>query len=302
MAAVRRALDRAEYLAFLAGVEVVRQLPETSLPWIARALGALYRRLAPDRAAIARRNIRQALGDRLDTAAQARLACASIDQFFLTGLEFVRLPAYAERLDAIMADDGIEPLREALARGHGVLLLVAHYGLWDLGGAWLARHYGLPVHAVARKMDNPHLDRYVMAVRECLGIRSIAQRTAMREMLRLLRSNQIVCVLADQHSSRSAVLAPFFGRPAATVPSVARLALETGAAILPGCVVRQGPMRHRGRFYPPVEVEPTGRRDDDVLALTAAVNAAYERMILDQPDHWMWMHRRWKAAESPEGG
>lgn len=293
---LRSVLDCVVYGLYRATAWVVGLLPERSLPPLAATLAGLFALCQPGRIRTARANIRLALGDRFDDAAQAQLARDSVRQFILSALELVRLRNYADRIDEIIRIEGLEHLDAALARGRGVIFLTAHFGLWDLGGAWLARH-GYHPYAVARVMDNPYLDRDVAALRDRFGIATIPQRTAMKDMLRVLRAGGILGLLADQHASHSCVVVPFFGQPAATVTSVARLVQQTGAAVVVGGVVRVAPMRHVGHIYPIVEMVRTDNRELDVLENTAAINRAYERMILDHPDHWLWIHRRWKALD-----
>lgn len=284
------------YAAFIAVQAVVRLLPAAALPALAGAMARAFGWLFPSRLRIARDNIRLALGDSLSEPEVERLARDSVAQLFQTAMELVRLFDHVRPSELIERVDGIEHLQTARDEGRGILLLVGHFGIWDLGGSVLQR-MDLRVHAVARVMDNPWLDRYFTRLREHLGVVPIPRENAMRAMLKRLAQRKAVAILADQHASKPAVTVPFFGQPAATVPTVARLAMQTGAAVIPGAIVRIAPMRHRIVIHPRVPMVRTGDRERDILANTAAVNEAYERMIRDRPDHWMWIHRRWKALD-----
>ena len=122
-----------------------------------------------------------------------------------------------------------------------------------------------------------------------------ADSTEARRMLRRLRGNEIICIIADEYKRHGGVTVPFFGHPVPTAPGPALLALRTGAALLPLFVVRQPDDTHRVIIDPPLEHAPTGDRDADVRALTALFTGRIEHYIRSYPDQWWWLNRRWKG-------
>jgi KDO2-lipid IV(A) lauroyltransferase len=192
--------------------------------------------------------------------------------------------------------DGLELMREARARGKGVLLLTGHFGPWELLVAASALHYE-PIHVVARPLDNPRLDDLITALRERGGNRVIRKREAVQAILQALRRGETVGILIDQHiSEREGVVVPFFGRPASTASAPALLALRSGAAVLPAGIVREpGRGRYRITVGPEVAVRRSGDLRADLVENTARFNRAIEAMIRERPDHWFWVHRRWKT-------
>jgi Kdo2-lipid IVA lauroyltransferase/acyltransferase len=192
--------------------------------------------------------------------------------------------------------DGMETIREARTRGKGVLLLTGHFGPWELLVIAAALRYE-PIHIVARPLDNPRLDDLLTALRERGGNRVIRKREAVQAILQVLRRGETVGILIDQHiSEREGVVVPFFGRPASTASAPALLALRSGAAVLPAGIRREpGRGRYRITLGPEVPVRRSGDMRADLVENTARFNRAIEAMIREQPDHWFWVHRRWKT-------
>lgn len=203
-----------------------------------------------------------------------------------------------EELEARVRIEGWEPLAQALAAGRGVLVATAHFGSWELFGEVMARR-GIPLNAVVRPLEGA-LNARIVESRQRAGIRLILQRGALKGMLAALRRGETVAQLIDQAlPSKSAVWAPFFGRPASTTPALTVAALRTGAPVFVVLAARQD---HGLRMFVegPIPVEHTGDRDHDVRAHVAALSAVLERYIRRYPEQWMWLHRRWKGRP-PDG-
>ena len=196
-----------------------------------------------------------------------------------------------------MRMEGTANLEAARARGKGVLLLTGHFGPWELLPLAASLFYE-PIHVVARPLDNPRLDDLLTALRERGGNQVIRKREAVHAILQALRRGQTVGILIDQHiSEREGVVVPFFGRPASTASAPALIAIRSGAAVIPVGISREeGRGRYRVRIFPEVEVRRSGELKADLVENTARFNLAIERMIRERPDHWFWVHRRWKTT------
>ncbi len=195
----------------------------------------------------------------------------------------------------IVEYEGLDRLRAALARGKGVFLFSAHYGNWEIA-AVMQGFVGLPLAIVTRPLDNPLIEEFFRSCREVSGNRVIGKRSAVRHVLRALSEGLSVAIVIDQNvRSGARVFVPFFGRPAATTPTLALLALKTGAPVLP---VFSEPLpggRYRVVYGPEVEIERTGDRDRDVLELTRLCTSIIEAQVRANPSCWLWMHERWKS-------
>jgi KDO2-lipid IV(A) lauroyltransferase len=176
-----------------------------------------------------------------------------------------------------------------------VLFLTAHLGNWELSSAAHALH-GNPMFVMARPLDNPLLDRLIRRRRALHGNRVIAKQDGARDVIRALRANEAVGVLADQNAAgEDGVFVDFFGVKASATRGVAQLALRTGAAIIPGFALwNESAGRYVLKFYAPVEPVQGPDREQNVLETTQRCQAAIEQAIREHPEQWLWMHRRWK--------
>ncbi|HMA18998.1 MAG TPA: lysophospholipid acyltransferase family protein, partial [Thermoanaerobaculia bacterium] len=199
----------------------------------------------------------------------------------------------------------------ARARGRGVFLLSAHFGSWEVG-ALVAGLLGEPISPVARPLDNPLLEEDLDSLRRRFGNRPISKRDAAKELLRAMSRNETVAILIDQNVlAREAVFVPFFDRPAATTPSLARIQLKTGATVVPVFTWPRREGGYRLEFERPILPEEFGGadvpRDERVERATARYMKVTEDAIRKDPAAWLWIHNRWKTKppssrreESPE--
>lgn len=205
-----------------------------------------------------------------------------------------------DNIESIVSYVGLENYLNAAASGRGVILLTGHIGAWELS-VFAHSIYGHPMSFLARRVDNPLVERLAESYRTRFGNRSIDKKNSVREVLKTLKSGGVVGILADLNSSREeGVFCDFFGLPACTTAGVATLALRTGAVVLPGYIVwDDGAKIHRLHFDPPVETTVTGNREEDVQVNTARYTKAIESIVRRHPDQWLWIHRRWRTR--PEG-
>lgn len=205
-----------------------------------------------------------------------------------------------ENIEAVVAYEGLENYLNAVAQGRGVILLTGHIGAWELS-VFAHSIYGYPMSFLARRVDNPLVERLAETNRGRFGNRSIDKKGGLREVLKTLKTGGVVGILADLNSAREeGVFVDFFGQLACTTAGVATLALRTGAIVLPGYILwDEAKQIHRLCFEPPVETIQTGNPKDDIVANTARYAKVLEAVIRRHPDQWLWIHRRWKTR--PEG-
>ncbi|MGH7906389.1 MAG: lysophospholipid acyltransferase family protein [Candidatus Binataceae bacterium] len=187
----------------------------------------------------------------------------------------------------------------ALARGRGILLLTAHFGNFELL-ALAHSIYGNRIAFVHRPMRNPLVDSAMMRVRNRAGNHGIERRGAGRAIVNLLRQNWLVGVLLDLDVRRG-VFVDFFSLAASTSGGLARMSMLTGAPVVPVFIVREGDSsRHRIIHLDPIEACGKTDHGDAIRENTQRYTAAIEFMIRRYPDHWNWIHRRWKTRPPGE--
>jgi Kdo2-lipid IVA lauroyltransferase/acyltransferase len=182
----------------------------------------------------------------------------------------------------------------------GILVLTGHFGNWELFAHSIGL-YGNPIHLVHRPFRNPRFDAFINAERQRSGTTLISKRRAAYQIIQVLKHRGIVAIPFDQNATgRWGVFADFFGVPASTHPGLARLHELSGAPVYPVFLVRrEHSPRHEIVIRPRVETVRSDDRDRDTVENTRRFNSAFEAMVRAHPDHWIWMHRRWRTR--PEG-
>ncbi len=215
--------------------------------------------------------------------------------------EFARFPKYSkENIRQIVVIDGKENFLEGHRRGKGVLFLTGHIGAWELS-SFAHALYGFPLHYMARPLDNKRIDALVNGYRCLPGNCPIFKNESARVMLKILKEAGTVGILADQNTMPDeAVFVDFFGKKASTTTGIARVALHTDAAVVPGYAIWDDTIgKCRLRFESPVELIRTGNTERDVFENTQKFTKVIEEIIRKYPEQWVWVHGRWNTR--PEG-
>jgi Kdo2-lipid IVA lauroyltransferase/acyltransferase len=216
--------------------------------------------------------------------------------------EFARMPSYTkENIESVVILDGHENFLAGHSRGKGVLYLTGHIGAWELS-SFAHALYGFPLHYMARPLDNKPLDAMVNEYRGLSGNKPIFKNESARVMLRILKEAGTVGILADQNTMPGeGVFVDFFGTPACTTTGIARVALHTDAAVVPGYAYWDENLRkYRLRFEPPVELVRTGDAERDIAENTQRFAKVIEEIVRKYPEQWVWIHARWKARPNGE--
>jgi len=212
-------------------------------------------------------------------------------------VEFCRMPRYtAQNTRDWIRTEGLEHYAVALARGKGVLVLTGHLGAWELSSFYHSLA-GFPMGMVIRRLDNRFLDEYVNRIRCLHGNQVLHKDDFARGLLTAMRGNQAVGILMDTNMTPpQGVFVKFFGIDACTAPGLARVALKTGAAVLPGFLLWEAAeQKYVLHFGPELQFAETEDHEQDVLAATQQCNDVLEDWIRRYPDQWLWIHRRWKT-------
>lgn len=192
--------------------------------------------------------------------------------------------------------EGEENFREAYEKGRGVIFLTAHFGNWEWMAATFPLLVGLPCYVVMRPLDNKFLDQLVETLRTWTGNKTIPKKKAMGRMLRLLKNGEIIGVLLDQNVDwNEGVFVNFFGELACTNLGLASLALRTGTPVLPAFNIREKNGRYRVIIEPEISLIRSGDKNLDILQNTQIFTQIIEKYVRAYPDHWLWLHRRWKT-------
>jgi KDO2-lipid IV(A) lauroyltransferase len=197
--------------------------------------------------------------------------------------------------------EGLDHYLAARDRGQGVLVLTGHLGAWELSSFYHSLA-GYPMGMVIRRLDNPLVDRMVNRIRCRHGNRVLHKDDFARGLLAAMRAGETVGILMDTNMTPpQGLFVPFFGTLACTASGMARIALKTGAAVVPGFLLwEEAERQYVLHFYPEVALVDTEDTEADTAENTARLTAVIEDIIRQYPSQWLWMHRRWKTRPPGE--
>ena len=185
-------------------------------------------------------------------------------------------------------------LQEAWQPGRGVIIATAHFGNWDMAGAFIAHH--APLSAVAETFSDAQLNQLVQGQRQEKGMQIIPMESSARRILRILQQNEIVALVVDRPvAPHEGVAVNFFGRTTYVPSGPAMLAIKSGAAILPGYIWYGERGRWHGRFFAPIFPRPCKRdeQEQEVQRLIQYIYDTLEIMVREWPTQWYMFRPFW---------
>jgi KDO2-lipid IV(A) lauroyltransferase len=250
-------------------------------------------------------NLRRSFPDMPEKQRQ-EMARRSMQQLFMLFVEvlfttrLVRIDTIARILE--LGDFG-DVLRMLIRRETGVIMLTGHYGNWEVLGYALAT-LGFETTSIARPLDNPYVNDWLMGVRERRGQKIIAKKGATDEVTEVLENNGVVGFIADQNAGPKGIFVDFFGRKASTYKSIALLAMQYEVPVVIGYARRLNDRFHFKMGMQDV-IYPREWKDqpDPLRYITQRYTRAIEDFVRADPGQYLWVHRRWKSrpkGEAPE--
>ncbi len=285
-----------QYLLLRAFSFFVNLLPEGFALWCGKQLGSVFYHLDWERRKVALGNLHTAFGQEKTERELLAIARRTFENLGMMAVEFFRIPKMdAEAFKKRVTIEGLEEALKLLGRGKGVLLLLAHFGNWEMMGI-MSKLIGDSIMVIAKPMKkNERMDQFITKIRNAAGLEVVSSIRASRIVIKALSRNRVVGILIDQRAKRSeGIWADFFGKKAPTTPALAVLAMKTDAPVVPVFMVRNGFGKHRLVIQEPLELVRTGDIKSDVEANTQLFNHTLESMIRQYPDQWFWVHRRWE--------
>lgn len=288
------------YWPFRIAAFLSRALPEKLAYWFGlRFADLFYRRDARGRAAV-KGNLARIFESRgVQPAEQAldgfaRKTFQYFGKYLVDFFRFARLtPADIRRRISIEHGDYLE---QALALQRGVILVSAHFGNWELGGAVIAG-LGHAVNAVVLPQRLDKLNRLFQGQRERRGLRVIPMGGSAFNLIRCLKRKEILALVADRDYAGTSDPVEFFGKPAGMPMGPAWLSWKTGAPVLAGFLIREVDDTFKLRFHPMILPE----NEESMAALRGRINKVLEQEIAERPYQWFIFHPFWEKRPPPAG-
>ncbi|MDO4204275.1 MAG: lysophospholipid acyltransferase family protein [Selenomonadaceae bacterium] len=269
-------------------------LPHSMILSLGKALGILYYKIIKKQRNLAVKQMMPALG--LDEAEAHKLVRESFINMGRNVLEILYMPRLAkEGLDKFIEIENLDRMRDALAEGHGVVVLTGHVGTWE----WLSAAYslnGMPVTAIAKPQPNIDYTRALDDLRATIDVEIFSRGTS--ELLaagRALKKGKILGFLADQDAGPGGAFIDFLGRTASTPMGPAVFARKFNSPVVPSFIIRQPNGKHKVLIYEPLRYEDTGDPDTDLLRLTKKMTVILTDVIRQNPTQWLWFQKRWNT-------
>ena len=289
-----------EYGAVRLMVGAMGVLPRSLARTVGAGIGAVAYRLLGGLKRTGRRNLAAALPEKSDEERELILRTL-YTRLGWELAEFCKMPGYTrDEASTFIRYEGLENYFAARDKGHGVLVLTGHLGAWELS-SFFHSLAGMPMGLVIRRLDNPLVDAFVNEIRCRHGNRVIHKDDFARGLIASMRAGETVGILMDTNMTPpQGVFVPYFGVDACTASGLARVALHSGAAVLPGFLLWEAvEKKYVLRFGQELELIRTGDMASDIVANTALFTATIEAYVRRYPEQWLWVHRRWKTR--PEG-
>lgn len=282
------------YNALMFFSRLIRLLPYGALLFLGKILGNLYYFLIKKQRERAVAQMMPALQISEDEARKlvkesfVNLARNVLDIFYMPNLNEKNLSEYIEI-------DHLERMRDALAEGHGVVVLTAHIGTWE----WLSASFtlnGMPVTAIAKLQPNQEYSRVLDDLRATINVEIFNRGTS--ELLaagRALKKGKILGFLADQDAGSGGAFINFLGKIASTPMGPAVFSKKFHSPVVPAFIIRQPNGRHLVKIFEVMRFEDTGDADKDLFKFTEKMTEIIESVIRENPTQWLWFQKRWNT-------
>jgi len=289
------------YFAFRSFLLVIYLLPFRLVALLASFLGRTYYLIDRTRHRFVNANISVVFGRKLDNKKREILGRESCEHLVMNIFDLLKLNKIVtpENYRKFIEITGSSHLMKSIKKGKGTIAVTGHFGNF-----YLLRYLSYlsipPMGAVLRELDNPYLERLIRSIVKAHNVITVRPDGALKKMQRLLLQNAITVTAADQkaggnpRAGRHGIVVDFFGIPSQTHITAPLLARRTGASIVPLFVIRKGPGRYRIEINEPLKLVRTSNEASDLKKNTRKINQIFEDYIMKYPQHWLWLHRRWK--------
>jgi KDO2-lipid IV(A) lauroyltransferase len=284
---------------------LVRPLSLKGVYYLGCAIGKLAHIFSGRRIQIALTNLDIAFGDTKSLQEKKRIIKTSFMRMTVSIVQVLWLHHDTEkRIHQLFPEKprGLDIVENCFKRNKGAFLLVAHYGNWEAMGIYIGYIKMMHLYSIARRLDNPYLEKSTHAFRTCSGNSTFYRDDSPLKIVRALKNNACVAVMMDQNTAVHGVFVDFFNKKAATPRSIASLSRKLDTPILPFFPHPQKDGTYSLEIKPLLQLDKTEDKEKDILNWTGECQKVIESVVREHPENWMWIHRRWKTRPPEEKG
>ena len=253
-----------------------------------------YRKIAED-------NIAEALG--FGEVQSKRIARDVFVNLAKNGAEWVKIASEGRKCAEKLVTEvhGLEHYKEAMSGGKGMIVLASHLGNWELLTVYLTA-IGYNGTVIGKRLYFHKYDEFITGLREKTGVQLMYRDESPKKVLRVLKNGGVIGILADQDvDSVNGIFVDFFGKPAYTPVAPVRLAMASGAPIVPSFMIRKKDNTHKLVVEKPIYVKRDAKNEEELVRYTRAWTELLEKHVKNDPSQWVWIHRRWKTQTKTNG-
>ena len=294
--------NKSELLAVRSLLGAIGALPlETSMKF-GKSLGKFIGSRFPKLQKTARRNLEIALPE-LSADEKEKIIRGTFESLgrhlgFVSHFKRFQHEDIHNLVEIVGREENFDP---AQASGRGILFFTGHFGSWEVFHL-LSPAFGYGMNVLVRRIDNPLVENHIESFRSKFGAVTLDKTKSARKMFRVLENGELLGMMADLNvQEKEGVFVDFFGVPASTTTSIAKLALHTNAVLMPAFAVwDEAKRKYVVHLETPIEYEKTANSEADIKNLTQAVTNVVERYVRKYPEQWLWIHKRWNTRPKGE--
>ncbi len=294
--------NKSELLAVRSLLGAVGALPlETSMRF-GKAVGKFIGSHFPKLQKTARRNLEIALPELSETEKEkiVRGTFESLGRHlgFVSHFRKFKHEDIRNLVEVVGKEENFDKARES---GKGIIFFTGHFGSWEIFNL-LPPAFGHTMNILVRRIDNPLVENFVDNFRTRFGCVTLDKKLSARRMFRVLENGEILGILADLNvQEKEGVFVDFFGVPASTTTSIAKLALKTDAVVLPAFAVwNEEKQKYVVHLEPAIDYEKSENAEQNLIILTQKITNVVEKYVRAYPEQWLWIHKRWNTRPKGE--
>lgn len=285
------------YVLFLILRKIIPLFPLRFIQKIAKLKGIFFYYFIPIRRKTAYNNLKLAFPEKTDSEIKKIIRGCYINVITVIA-EFFYFPKLTdEKIHKLIRMENTGAFQRLLEKGKGLVIISAHFGNWELMAFGGSRIAGVPFNVIVKEQSNEKVDREINKMRELRGNRMIDMSRAMREVLALLRNNQVTAMLGDQSAPKENSRVKFFVEGVPVFEGAARFAIKTKAPVIFGVPFRNEDGTYSIAIHEFDMQKYAEYNDENVKLFTQEHTSLLEEYIRQRPDHWLWFHRKFKNVE-----
>jgi KDO2-lipid IV(A) lauroyltransferase len=285
------------YILFKILEKIIPLFPLRFIQKIAKLKGLFFYYFIPIRRKTAFNNLKIAFPEKSENEIKKIIKGCYINVLTVIA-EFFYFPKLKdEKIHKMIKISNADIFQSLLKKGKGLIIISAHFGNWELMAFGGSRIAGVPFNVIVKEQSNKKVDREINRMRELRGNRMIDMSKAMREVLTLLRNNQVTAMLGDQSAPKENSRVKFFVEGVPVFEGAARFAIKTKAHVIFGVPFRNEDGTYSVTVHEFDMSKYAEYNDENVRLFTQEHTSILEEYIRQRPDHWLWFHRKFKNVE-----